>query len=109
MHTRKLILEAAGHTVVTAQSEAEIVAACREHQFDVAVIGQASQPTLKLDWFTKIHKACPSAKILEVYLPSEGISLPNADAWVESPVVPTDLAERIAALAAMSNERRRAG
>ena len=105
MQSRKLILQAAGHTVTTAQSDSEIAAACREFQFDVVVIGQSTQSSLKRGWFAVIRKHCPSAKILEVYVPSDGgIALPNADEWLESPVVPRELAERVKALAAVSKK-----
>jgi CheY-like chemotaxis protein len=39
--TRKLIFEHAGHTVIPCTDELQLVAACEEHAFDVAVIGQA--------------------------------------------------------------------
>jgi DNA-binding response OmpR family regulator len=105
MQTRKLILEAAGHTVVTVQSDSEIVAACREFEFDVVVIGQSTRADLKRDWFRTIREHCPLAKILEVYVTSDGIALPNADAWLESPVVPDELAESVAALARLRVEQ----
>jgi CheY-like chemotaxis protein len=99
MQTRKLILENAGHNVITALSDTEIIAACREFRFDVAVIGQARDPKLKRNWLSLVRKHCPSAKVLEVYMTSAGIALKDADEWLESPVVPAKLAERVAALA----------
>ena len=104
MHTRKLILEDAGHTVVTAQTEAEIKAACREFRFDVAVIGQASQAKLKREWLFLVRKHCPLIRVLEVYTTSAGMVLQDADEWLESPVVPTKLAERVSALATSNNK-----
>jgi DNA-binding response OmpR family regulator len=100
MHTRKIILENAGHTVITAQSEAEIVAACRKFRFDVTVIGQATHAKLNRDWLTVVRRHCPSVKVLEVYMTSAGRALEDADDWLESPVIPATLAERVSALAA---------
>jgi len=88
MQTRKIILENAGHTVITAQSEAEIAAACREFRFDVTVIGQAPHAKLKRDWLTAVRKHCPSVKVLEVFMTSAGRALDDADDWLESPVIP---------------------
>jgi hypothetical protein len=99
MQTRKLILEIAGHNVITAQSDAEIMAACREFRFDVAVIGQARDAKVKQKWLSLVRKHCPWAKVLEVYMTSAGIALNDADEWLESPVVPSRLAECVAALA----------
>lgn len=39
--TRKLILQDAGHIVIAATDELEVVAACEKHPFAVAVIGQS--------------------------------------------------------------------
>lgn len=105
--TRKIILENAGHTVVTAQTESEIVAACREFKFDVTVIGQASQAKLKRDWVRLVRQHCPSVRVIEVYMTSAGMALPDADEWLESPVVPDKLAERVAALASLAIMRAR--
>ena len=40
LKTRRLILESAGHKVATVMDETALLAACKEHSFDVAVIGQ---------------------------------------------------------------------
>lgn len=103
--TRKIILENAGHTVVTALSETEIVTACREFKIDVAVIGQTPQATLKRDWVRLVRTHCPSVRVIEVYMTSAGMALPDADEWLESPVVPDKLAERVAALASLEKMR----
>ena len=101
MRTRQLILEHAGHTVVTAGDESEIIAACRQHEFDVAVIGQAVSTKVKRQIMTAIRQCRPTIKVLELYRCPTGKSLDNADAWLEVPTdVPQELAERVAALAA---------
>ena len=41
MKTRKMILERAGHVVMIAINEPELLAACENHDVDVAVIGRA--------------------------------------------------------------------
>ena len=40
VRTRHLILERAGHKVVSAMDEASLSVACQQNQFDVAVVGQ---------------------------------------------------------------------
>jgi CheY-like chemotaxis protein len=45
--TRQLMLENAGHTVVSASDEHEIKAVCGNQKFDVAVIAQNMPPKMK--------------------------------------------------------------
>ena len=98
--TRQLVLEKAGHRVVTAVDEAAVIQACQRHKFDVAVIGQAGSTQLKRDIMSQIRQHCPTAKVLELYRYSMGRALENADAWLEVPTdVPQELAERVSALA----------
>lgn len=99
MKTRQLLLEHAGHQVVTAMDEPTVVAACRQQIFHVAVIGQSASTTGKRRIAALIRKHCPSAKLLELYWPSTGRILPDADSWLEVPTtVPQELAERVSAL-----------
>ena len=108
MQTRKLILEKAGHTVFSTTNERELSAACNEHDFDVAVIGQAVTTRMKKVLGNLIREKCPSIQILELYLPHEGKVLEDADSWLQAPlVVPPDLAERVNELAER-NKRKRA-
>jgi len=99
METRKLILEQAGHTVITAQSDEEIIAACRDFRFDVVIIGQGAEAKWKRDWSAHVREYCPFAKVLEVYMPGTVAAVKDADDWLVSPAVPTELATRVAALA----------
>jgi hypothetical protein len=100
LQTRKLILEAAGHTVVTVTDEKTLAKACDEHCFDVAVIGQSTGPNSKRRLFNLIRQSCPEAKILELYPPHTGRILDNADSWLCVPVdIPQALADRVAELA----------
>jgi len=96
---RRVILEAAGHVVITASDEATLRKACRFHTFDVAIVGHRGSPTLKKQWLKLIRKYRPAAKVLEVYAAQESISLPDADDWLETPVT-GHLSERVSELAA---------
>ena len=105
LRTRKLILEKAGHTVVPATDQRDVVDACGKHQFDVAVIGQTVSSKSKRALSSLIRQKCPSAKILELYQANHGPALPDgeADAWLEVPTdVPQDLATHVSNLAAQS-------
>jgi hypothetical protein len=47
-----------------------------------------------------VREHCSSVKILELYQPHLGRVVSNADAWLEVPAeIPSDLAERVSALA----------
>jgi CheY-like chemotaxis protein len=103
LETRALILEKAGHTVVTASDEKTMLAACDNHSFDVVVIGQTVSPKMKGRVAGLIREHCPSAKILELYQPHTGKMLDDADSWLIVPAdVPRDLADRVEQLASES-------
>lgn len=98
--TRKLILQQAGHKVVTAMDEPSVKAACRQYAFDVAVIGQTVMPKTKRHLMTLIREHCSSAKVLELYQTSSGKTLEDADSWLQVPAdMPEELAKRVTALA----------
>lgn len=100
METRRLMLEQAGHTVITAGEDQEIVIACQQYRFDVAVIGQSAPPKLKRHLFSLIRRECASAKILELVTPDVDKALQAADSWLELPsLVPYALAKRVNELA----------
>jgi CheY-like chemotaxis protein len=100
IETRTLILRQAGHTVVPATGESELIAACAENKFDVAVIGQAISDVEKLRVFSLVRRHCPAAKVLELYAPYKRKVLTEADGWLEVPAqVPTDLAVHVERLA----------
>jgi len=100
METRRLILEKAGHTVVAALDERTLVAACEQHKFDVAVVGQNVSPNLKRRVLMLVRKYCPSVKVLELHHNYASKALDNADAWLEVPTdTPGELADRVAQLA----------
>lgn len=97
--TRKMILEGAGHTVITASYDLEVISACERHPFSVAVIGQATYPEMKRNIAGLVRQHCPSAKILELYAPHEGKTVLIADSWLEVPVkIAHELADHVAEL-----------
>jgi hypothetical protein len=100
MLSRKHILEQAGYTVIAALNEDQIVSACRDFRFDVAVIGQMVESGLKRDWSALVRRYCPAVRVLEIYLPGTAIAVKDADGWLASSAIPTELVERVAALAA---------
>ena len=109
LHTRKLILEHAGHTVVSASSEPEVREACAQRQIDVAVIGQSVSAPQKQRVFALVREACPTAKILELVPPYSTKALHDADDWLEAPMeVPDEFVEKVAKLA-RRRKRREAG
>ena len=101
LKTRQLILQQAGHEVVTATDERTVKTACTQRRFEVAVIGQAASAKGKRQIMALIRERCPSARVLELYRISTGRILEEADSWLEVPAdVPQELAERVTALAA---------
>lgn len=103
METRKMILERAGHDVILAKNEPELLAACESRDIDVAVIGQALSPKIKKVIAATVRRFCPAARILELYAIHHGKSIEDADSWLEVPAdVPQDLAERVDDLARKS-------
>jgi CheY-like chemotaxis protein len=100
LQTRRFILEAAGHTVVTITDEKSLLAACKTHTFDVAVIGQSTGPRMKHRIAALVREYCPKAKVLELYVPHLGRELTDADAWLATPTeVPREFADRVNELA----------
>jgi CheY-like chemotaxis protein len=100
LDTRALILKSAGHQVHRARTQQEVVSACRQNQFDVAVIGQSLSPRMKQVVASLVKEHCPNVKLLELYPPHLGKSVSDADDWLAVPAdVPSDLAQRVAALA----------
>lgn len=97
--TRRLILEAAGHTVVPAVEENQIKEACVHHNFDVVVIGQSRTAKSTKLWREIIRDFCPAARVLEVYTRGTGSILKDADDWLEAPAMPSELTARVSALA----------
>jgi hypothetical protein len=97
---RRLILEHAGHTVISVTDEQTLPAVCQKHSFNIAVIGQTVSANMKHRIASLIRQHCPHAKILELYPVYTGKVLNDADAWLEVPIdMPKDLADRVNELA----------
>lgn len=104
LSTRTLILKSAGHDVHQARTQGEVLSACGQYQFDVAVIGQTVSTRMKRVIASFVRQHCPDVKILELYQPHLGKAVLDADAWLEVPAdIPSDLAERVSELASIKN------
>jgi hypothetical protein len=100
LEKRKLSLEQAGHTVISATNQPQLISACQQYKFAVAVIGQAVSANSKRLIASLVRLHCPSAKILELYSPHEAKAVESADSWSPTPEeVPSQLAERVTELA----------
>lgn len=106
LETRKLILELAGHTVISATNQNEVIDACKWRTFDVAVIGQSVSLNSKRVLASLVRQHCPLAKILELHTANQSRTVEDADSWLEVPAdVPQELAERVDELAGKSRKR----
>jgi len=106
--TRRLILEAVGHKVFTVTDEKALLALCKEHRFDVAVVGQAVDNAIKRRIAALLRANCPQAKLLELYEPHPGRALENADSWMLTTTdVPKDLPDRVDELAKQKKPQER--
>jgi DNA-binding NarL/FixJ family response regulator len=85
MKTRQLILEQAGHTVLSASNGQEIENACLQNKFEVVVMGQSTPTVVKRQNLRLIRKFCPTARVLELYPSYVGRVLDEADCWLEMP------------------------
>ena len=98
--TRRMMLEQAGHEVFTASNVPEFEQACGVHTIDVVVVGQRISPREKQRIFNLARKCAPRTRILELYEQGHPKVLAEADDWLFVPTdVPTDLVERVEALA----------
>lgn len=107
LHTRRLILESAGHTVATAMDESTLVEVCKKHSFDVAVVGQMLSSNVKRRVAFLIKENCPDIQILELYPSYTGKVLDDADSWLMVPNdMPKDLPDRVNELADKGRHKR---
>ncbi len=91
MKTRQMILESAGHKVLSAVSGGEVEILCSAFTFHVAVLGQSAAPNLKRETLAALRRSCPTAKVLELYPLHLGKMLEDADAWLEMPPESPDM------------------
>jgi len=93
---RRLILEEAGHIVVTKEKDEEIARACQNFQFDIVIIGHSVTVPFKRRIFNLARTYCKSAKVLELTSSDSGKVLHDADSWLEiDPMQPDGLEERV--------------
>src|SRR5581483_6042623 len=109
LDSRRLIFEHSGHTVVTASNELDLIQACKKHDFDVAVIGQATPADEKRRVMALIRGYCPKIKVLELDSHPMMKILNDAEDWLEVPARPLELVERVSALAAKRRSRGQSG
>jgi hypothetical protein len=106
--TRRMILQKAGHRVLTVFTVPEVEQACSMESIEVAVIGQGVPHRERQRICDLIRSLCPSAKLLELYIPSLGKSVPDADDWLEVPsVAPAELGQRVSTLAGEPSNSRK--
>jgi CheY-like chemotaxis protein len=107
LETRKLILEQAGHTVVSVSDEPSLARACQKHPFDVAVVGQMVSTNMKQHIAAIIKQHCAGVKVLELYPQFSKQVLREADAALPVPVdVPRDLADCVNELAKQKQSKK---
>lgn len=99
MTTRRLLLERAGHQVVSVGTEKELEKACTEQSFDVAVIGHEMSVKAKPRVLVLVRKHCPAAAILELYPQYGERALADVDAWLPMPVGPQKFIDAVNSLA----------
>jgi len=108
--TRRISLQAAGHSVVTVTNETALLAACKKHPFDVAVLGQVITGKMKRHICGIVREQCPTVKVLELYQPHIGRQVEGADDWLLTPTdVPRELADRVGQLAEKGKRDKRNG
>ena len=106
LQSRRYVLEAAGHTVVTVTDELTLLAACKENRFDVAVIGQTTGPRMKRRISSLVREHCPQVTVLELYETHIGREVEDADSWLATPVdVPREFPDRVSELANGKKEK----
>jgi len=108
LNTQRVILEVAGHKVITFTDERSLVEALKVHSFDVAVIGQAVAARMKRRISALIREHCPAVKVLEIYVNHSGRILDDADASMMAlGDVPKDFVDRVDELAKQGMQKQR--
>jgi hypothetical protein len=95
--TRKLILELAGHSVISVTDEKSLASSCELYTFDGAVLGQALSANMKRRAADLVTQHCPNVKLLELHFRQR--SLDDVDSWLQVPAEePQELAKRVTQL-----------
>lgn len=66
LQTRKLLLQRNGYEVISARNFKEVEDACRQRNFDLALVGHDMEPKIKKAVGLKIRQYLPQAPILEM-------------------------------------------
>ena len=99
LDTRKLLLERAGHHVVTVTNERSLQGAFDIYDFDLVVIGQTLSAKVKRVIASLVRERSTSTKILELYAPHFGPAIDDADSWLQVPVdVASEFVNRVNAM-----------
>jgi CheY-like chemotaxis protein len=106
LETRRLILERAGHQVISVTGEQELEHACVAHKIDAVVIGHALSSKAKVRVLALIRENCPSSKIVELYPQNGRKALDQADAWLQTP---SDNSQEFAELITSLTQKRAVG
>ncbi len=107
MQTRKLILERAGHQVISARDLKTVKQVCRQAELDVVILSQTVNAPEKCRIAELVRQRYRDTQILELHRPgSASKDVPDADDWLEVPAeIPEDLAKHVAALAGSKRRR----
>ncbi len=106
--SRRMLLESAGHTVVSALGAETVMYACKRGGFDIAIIGQGSSDNDKRTFFALIRQHCPGVKVLELFRAHSHPAVADAEDHMEVPAdVPSELIDRVNALAGRRSTRKK--
>jgi len=106
LRTRELLLESAGHSVVSAFGHHEALESCTTGEFELVIIGHSIPKKDKLDVIERFRKTNPDATVIALIRGGEGRLL-EVDHYV-SPGDPEDLLRSIAWIVNPRRERRTA-
>ena len=99
MKTQQLMLEQAGHQVISVLTEKDLEKACIENRFDVAVIGHGMSSKAKPRVSALVRQHCPDVAILELHAQYADRTLADADAWLAMPFGPPEFVDAVNSLA----------
>ena len=97
LQTRKLLLERHGYEVVPALNFRDVEAACKDANFDLALVGHDLEARIKKALGAKIREHCSGVPILEMcrYSPEiEGATFTVSDSPAELIQAISDILER---------------
>lgn len=99
-HTKQLVLEHIGFTVIGVGTTREVEYACSRTPFNLAILGRTVREPVKLEAAAIIRSKAPKTPILEICNQSPSISSPD---YVLYSPEPDELAEKVRAIALKDN------